>query len=100
MRKYLPLMTLAVLIAVSANATPIVPVPPGLAVGDTYRLVFVTFDTTDATSTSIATYNTFVTTEADASAALFGFGRHLDRDRFHRHHQRHRQYRHARRFGL
>jgi len=35
--------------------------------GDTYRLVFVTSTTTDATSTSIATYNTFVNNVADTS---------------------------------
>jgi hypothetical protein len=75
MRKYLPLMTLAVLAAVSAaKASPLFPVPPGLVAGDIYRLVFTTFDTTDATSTSIATYNLFVTTEANASAALLTLG--------------------------
>ena len=35
-----------------------------------YRLAFVTTDPTTATSSSIATYNSFVTTEAAANAAL------------------------------
>jgi hypothetical protein len=61
-------------IAPHAEAAPIFTVPPGLAPGTQYRLVFVTFDTTDATSTLISTYNTFVTTEANDSATLAGLG--------------------------
>ena len=46
-------------------------------VGDTYHLVFVTTNTTTATSTNIADYNTFVQSEANASGlgtALWGTG--------------------------
>ena len=44
--------------------------PTGLAAGSTYRLVFLTSDGIAATSSSIATYNTFVTNEAALNAAL------------------------------
>jgi hypothetical protein len=39
----------------------VVTVPTDLNPGDQYRLIFTSSSTTDATSTSIATYNTFVT---------------------------------------
>lgn len=51
-----------------------VTVPPGLAPGTQYRLVFVTYDYTDAESTNISDYNTFVTTEADLNPALADLG--------------------------
>src|ERR1700678_176359 len=44
--------------------------PAGLSPGEQYRLVFVTSDTTTATSTNIADYNAFVTTEANADPQL------------------------------
>jgi hypothetical protein len=40
------------------------------ALGDTYRLIFVTRGTTVATSTDISTYNAFVQSEANASTAF------------------------------
>jgi hypothetical protein len=40
------------------------------ALGDTYRLIFVTRGTTEATSTDISTYNAFVQSEANASTAF------------------------------
>jgi hypothetical protein len=45
-------------------------VPTGLNPGDTYRIVFVTSDTRDATSTNIDDYNTFVTAAANRDAGL------------------------------
>ena len=42
----------------------LVVVPPGLAPGAQYRLVFMTDGTRDATSTDINDYNTFVTNQA------------------------------------
>ena len=69
------ILTLSVFsIACQLEASPIFTVPPGLTAGTPYRLVFVTFDTTQATSTSIFTYNAFVTTEADENAALAALG--------------------------
>jgi hypothetical protein len=52
----------------------IVTVPPGLNVGDKYRLVFVTSTTRDASSSNIADYNGFVTTAATAVPALNALG--------------------------
>jgi hypothetical protein len=57
-----------------ASDAAIVTVPAGLNPGDTYRLVFVTTDTTTATSTNIADYNAFVTSEADSVSALADLG--------------------------
>ncbi|CCI32890.1 PEP-CTERM sorting domain-containing protein [Microcystis sp. T1-4] len=48
----------------SAAQAALVVVPTGLAVGDQYRLVFVTAGTRNATSTNINDYNTFVTNQA------------------------------------
>lgn len=51
-------------------ASPIT-IPPGLAPGGQYRLVFVSADRTSLTlANTMATYNSFVTTEADANAQL------------------------------
>jgi hypothetical protein len=44
--------------------------PTGLAPGSTYRLIFVTSDTTTATSSNIATYNTLANTDANLPAAV------------------------------
>ncbi|GCL53110.1 hypothetical protein NIES3806_04400 [Microcystis aeruginosa NIES-3806] len=55
----------------------LVVVPPGLAPGAQYRLVFVTEGKRDATSTDIDDYNTFVTNQVTGSAlanALSGAG--------------------------
>lgn len=73
--KNLGLLVLAVVgIASRANAGTVYPVPPGLAPGDTYRLVFVTHDTIAATSSDISTYNNFATIEADGNLALAALG--------------------------
>ncbi|GCA78772.1 PEP-CTERM sorting domain-containing protein [Microcystis aeruginosa] len=61
----------------SAAQAALVVVPTGLAPGAQYRLVFVTADTRDATSTDINDYNTFVTNQVTGSAlanALSGAG--------------------------
>ena len=52
----------------SAAQAALVVVPPDLAVGDQYRLVFVTEGKRDATSTNIDDYNTFVTNQVTGSA--------------------------------
>ena len=44
--------------------------PAGLAEGDSFRLVFLTSTTTDATSADIAVYNTFVNNAANLSGSL------------------------------
>jgi hypothetical protein len=46
----------------------------GLNAGDQYRLVFITANTTTATSSDINTYNTFVTNEAAASTTYTNLG--------------------------
>ena len=51
------------------NAAPLT-VPTGLAVGTQYRLAFVTSGTTDAVSTDINTYNSFVTAQANLVSEL------------------------------
>ena len=48
----------------------IITTPDGLVPGDQYRLVFVTYGTMDASSTSIDNYNTFVSNEAALSSEL------------------------------
>ena len=63
------LAAFASIIGVASGST-VVTVPPGLNPGDHYRLVFITTDFTNATSTDIATYNSFVTTEAMSNPAL------------------------------
>lgn len=67
--RYLGMLMLAVGIVTCSKAA-IVTVPAGLPAGTTYRLVFVTADTTNAESTNIADYNTYVTNEALATPAL------------------------------
>ncbi|MGA2269602.1 MAG: PEP-CTERM sorting domain-containing protein [Bryobacteraceae bacterium] len=67
---HLVLLVLAVVGIASRSDANIITVPPGLSPGETYRLVFVTADTTTATSTNIADYNDFVTSEANDVAAL------------------------------
>jgi hypothetical protein len=62
-------VALATLSSGAVQAAIVVP-PTGLAPGSEYRLVFVTSDTRDATSTNIADYNTFVQNAARSSSAL------------------------------
>lgn len=64
---------LALLLAGTSHAAAIV-VPTGLNPGATYRIIFVTSTTRDATSTSIADYNSFVTDAANLDAGLAGLG--------------------------
>ena len=61
-------VALATLATASAAQAALVVVPPGLAPGAQYRLVFVTDGTRDATSFNIADYNTFVTNQVTGSA--------------------------------
>jgi hypothetical protein len=49
-------------------------VPTGLHSGDQYRLAFVTSATRGATSSNIADYNAFVTTDANSVPALAALG--------------------------
>jgi len=51
-------------VSMAAFATPIV-VPDSLAVGDQYRLTFLTTETRNALSSNIKDYNAFVTTQAN-----------------------------------
>lgn len=61
----LALSVVLLLVADVAHATPVaLSTPGGLTVGDTFRFLFVTNATTQATSTDIATYNAFVQGEA------------------------------------
>jgi hypothetical protein len=67
----LGLLVLAVMGFASRSAASIITVPPGLSVGDTYQLVFITSTTDAATSSNIADYNAFVTgVAAPVTAAL------------------------------
>jgi hypothetical protein len=56
-----------------AGASPIT-VPAGLAPGSTYYLAFVTAGSRDATSATIADYNSFVTAQANSDADLLALG--------------------------
>jgi len=61
---FFPLVALAVPITVPTSLNP----------GDQYRLAFLTTGTIDAESSSISTYNTFVTNEANVQAELAALG--------------------------
>lgn len=58
----------------ATNASASVIVPSGLNPGDTYQLVFVTSGTRNASSTSIADYNSFVQSQGDAGSLTGGSG--------------------------
>ena len=68
---------IAALAAVAASLASVgyvsadVVLPTGLPAGSQYRLVFITADSRDATSTDIADYNAFVTQEAQQSSSPF-----------------------------
>src|ERR1035438_1081720 len=68
LRTFFVLAVAVVGLAANCAADGIVTVPPSLAPGSQYRLVFVTADTYTATSSSITDYNNDVNTEAAASA--------------------------------
>ena len=61
------LITAGILGAALASQAAIITTPTGLSAGDTYRLVFVTSETTAATETGIAFYNDFVNDAAIAA---------------------------------
>lgn len=65
----LALTVVGQLFASLSYATPITQ-PPDLSPGDKYRLVFITSNRRDATSTDISDYNTFVTNTANTIPAL------------------------------
>jgi len=52
---------------ISTSAYAVLFVPVGLAPGDSYQLAFVTSATTNATSSDINSYNSFVQAAADAA---------------------------------
>ena len=54
--------------ATQLRADIVIATPPGLTPGDTFRIVFVTDATTDAQSSDINYYNTFVNNDATAEA--------------------------------
>jgi len=58
----------------AAQAATIIPVPLGLQPGSTYRLIFVTNTSMDATSSNIATYNAFVQSAANSIPELSSLG--------------------------
>jgi len=68
-RVTMALAAVMLLSAADVHAAPITQ-PTGLSFGASYRLVFVTSGTTTATSTDIATYNTFVSNAANAVSEL------------------------------
>jgi hypothetical protein len=63
---WLPAITALAWLAlgIEAKADLILSTPAGLSPGDTFRIVFATDASRDGTSTSIQTYNSFVTTDA------------------------------------
>ncbi|AKV69711.1 hypothetical protein VL20_4826 [Microcystis panniformis FACHB-1757] len=63
-------VALATLVTASAAQAALVVVPPSLAPGAQYRLVFLTDSTRNATSTDINDYNTFVTNDVTPTSAL------------------------------
>lgn len=76
--KTMPFWVLAMVLAggVPGYAGPIyfagtaIPIPTGLAAGDTFQMVFVTSESYAATSTSIGDYNADVTASANEAASL------------------------------
>ena len=68
--KTVTVLCFAVFVVVSSQGAPFV--PPSVAAGSTYHLVFVTSTGRDATSSSIADYNTFVNGQAANNPALTG----------------------------
>ena len=72
--KILPILLIAALCAVSSASAQVVTVPPGLAPGEPYRLVFVTERGITAHYPLISFYNDFVTSEANTAPALAALG--------------------------
>ena len=67
------LVTVDAFSTLSAFGQPVT-VPEGVMVGGQYRLIFVTSQTTQATSSSLGYYNNFVTTDANTVPALAALG--------------------------
>ncbi|MCP5142443.1 MAG: hypothetical protein H6980_08850 [Gammaproteobacteria bacterium] len=65
----LALAGLALVMSATANAAPIT-APTGLIVGEQYRLAFITSGVTPVSSTDIATYDAFVTAQANTISEL------------------------------
>jgi hypothetical protein len=73
MRKSLAVLFVAALTSITFPATHLMAVfipPSGLGPGSQFQLIFVTTDTTAASSSTIGTYNSFVTGEAAPINAL------------------------------
>ncbi len=64
------LVLLAIVLSAGIAEAAIYAVPPGLTEGQQYRLVFLTSEKRDATSTDIADYNTFVNGVAKSESSL------------------------------
>jgi hypothetical protein len=73
MTRKLSCLAIALLGCIAGRAGTIYTTPTGLTPGTQYQLIFVTSDTTLATSTTIGDYNTFVTTEAALNSTLAAF---------------------------
>jgi hypothetical protein len=73
MTRIFPWIGALTLLGCTAGYASIVTTPAGLAPGSTYQLAFVTVDGFFATSTTISTYNTDVTSEAALNATLAAF---------------------------
>ena len=63
----LPVFAIAAIPAGAASASPIIVTPTGLVPGGHFRVAFVTSSTTNATSSNLSTYDSFVTTEANGA---------------------------------
>lgn len=73
--RFLVVLGLCLVPAVDAQADLIIATPSGLSPGDQFRVAFLTAGTTVATSSDIASYNTFVTNDAINQAG--GVGNHV-----------------------
>jgi hypothetical protein len=74
-RKIFGLLAISSVLFTTAAFSQVMTVPPGLNPGDSYRLVFITKDKIfTATSSSIATYDASVTSQANMSAELAALG--------------------------
>ena len=69
-----PVLLAAALAASAVGARADSMLPTGLAPGSQYEIAFVTSDGTNAESSSILTYNDFVTAEANEDSVLAGLG--------------------------
>ena len=63
----LSVFALAAIATGTASASPIIVTPTGLVPGGHFRVAFVTSSTTNATSSNLSTYDSFVTTDANGA---------------------------------